>query len=83
MGDYAFYGTAIYEIDTSNVTSYGQYVFGNTTNLKTFVIKEGVTSIPTNFVRGATGIESIVIPSTVTSMSGYTFVAVHHLKLLL
>ena len=73
MGDNAFKGTAIYEIDTSNVASYGQHVFSNTTNLETFVIKEGVTTIPVNFCQNAKALKTIVIPSSVTSFSGYTF----------
>ena len=73
INQYAFQNSSLTSINTDNVTSYGQHVFSGTTNLKTFVIKEGVTTIPVNFMQNATGLESIVFPSTLTTFNGYSF----------
>ena len=76
----AFQSSSLTSINTENVTSYGQHVFTKTTNLKTFVIKEGVTTIPVNFMQNATGLESIVFPSTITTFFGYSFQGCTNLK---
>ncbi|MBQ7761371.1 MAG: leucine-rich repeat domain-containing protein [Clostridia bacterium] len=72
--DYAFNDCSLTSINTENVTSYGQYVFAKTTNLETFVIAEGVATIPVNFCQYATGLKTLVFPSTVTTFYGYNFI---------
>jgi|GEM_PF-2023543 len=48
----------------------GDYAFNLCTGLKTVVISEGVTSLPTGFLYGLEGIESLTLPSTLRSI-GY------------
>ncbi len=55
------------------------YVFRNTTSLKDVVLPEGVTSI-TNYAFQNSGIQSITLPSTLTTIGTYVFQNAINLK---
>ena len=73
IGNYAFKGSSVESITTEKVTYYGENCFENTTALKTVVLNENLTTIPTNFFKNAKGITHITIPASVTTFKGYSF----------
>ena len=73
IGDSAFRDSALTSINTENITSYASHAFTATTRLESFVIAEGVTTIPVNFAQKATALKTLVIPSTVKTFYGYSF----------
>ena len=73
IGDSAFRDSALTSINTENITSYASHAFTATTRLESFVIAEGVTTIPVNFAQKATALKTLVIPSTVKTFFGYSF----------
>ena len=73
IGDSAFRDSALTSINTEKITSYASHAFTATTRLESFVIAEGVTTIPVNFAQKATALKTLVIPSTVKTFYGYSF----------
>lgn len=57
----------------AGVTSLGDGVFGNCTNLTSVVLPEGITEIPANTFAMSTMLKTIVLPSTITSISTNVF----------
>lgn len=73
IGEYAFKGTQILNIDIPNtVTSIGQYAFAGT-NIKNVNIKEDskLTYIGYNAFRECTSLEQFIMPNTVTALGTY------------
>lgn len=77
IGSSAFYYcSSIESIDlssNSNLKSIGNNAFEYCTNLKALSFPEGLTSIGENIIRGDNLLKELTIPSTVSTMSGYTF----------
>ena len=73
IGEYAFKGTQILNIDIPNtVTSIGQYAFAGT-NIKNVNFKEDskLTYIGYNAFRECTSLEQFIMPNTVTALGTY------------
>jgi hypothetical protein len=74
---YIFYGNYGYdtlqEIILNSTESLPDYAFSNCTNLKSFVVNEGVTAIGDYAFNNCTSLESISLPNTLLSIGEYAF----------
>lgn len=82
IGNSAFAGASNLEriIIPASVTEIGSYAFRGTTSLKDIVLNEGLTEIGAYAFENS-GVEEIVVPSTVTELS-LAFVDAHNLQTL-
>ncbi len=71
--DGAFYNCGLTSINfPKKLKNVGGYVFKNTP-IKTIKVKEGVTALPNNAFRSANKLESVVLPTTLKTIGGYSF----------
>ena len=57
-----------------NVSAYGEYAFANNADVVSISIPEGTTEIYPGMFKGCSKLETIIIPASVTGMSGDAFI---------
>ena len=72
IGDYAFAGMPIENIDLSHVRSFGKGCFKNSA-IKNIQLANGMNTIPEEMFSGCWGLISVVIPSSVKSIDNKAF----------
>ena len=79
IGSYAFYGCSGLTSVTWNAKNCSDFLsstyapFKDLTNIKTFEFGSEVEKIPSNLCYGLTGLTSVTIPNSVTSIGNYAF----------
>lgn len=78
IGSYAFYKTAMEEVDLSalsSLTDIGSYSFAQTETLRrvTFPARGSLTTIGIGAFNGDRGLTSVTVPASVTTISNYAF----------
>ena len=72
LGSYLFYGDCPAEMTIpASVKTFGVSLFVNCASLEKLVFADGTTKIPANFASGNEGIDTVVIPGSVTEIGEY------------
>lgn len=72
VGDFAFDGCPIEDVNMENVKEFGQYAFSRS-ELKTVAIAQGVTEIAYGAFRNSSNLATIDVPETVLKIEGHVF----------
>lgn len=72
VGDFAFDGCPIQDVNMENVKEFGQYAFSGS-ELKSVAIAQGVTEIAYGAFRNSTSLATIDVPETAIKIGGHVF----------